>query len=209
MGKLHVLLLEDRNVSSARIASREPFIWEIGDKTEVHVTQEEFLPYLKEARDVKSEVQYTGWVTGRKWCKGARQFGNLPACLCPILCLGGLYWHQCNIDFKNHWLEAWICWLYDKRIKSKVLRILKCAIFIFDLSLTLNWEKEREDFEISLSIYQLSFPSYNFFSESSNLYASESTVGEDAVLSKQFICLLPDTHKVCPEEIFQSFNLCF
>lgn len=90
--------------------------------------------------------------------------------------------------------------------KSKVLRTLKCAISIFDLSLTLNWEKAREDFEISLSIYQLSFSSYNFFSESSSLYASESTVGEDAVLSKQFICLLPDTHKVCPEEIFQSIK---
>lgn len=56
--------------------------------------------------------------------------------------------------------------------KSKVLRTLKCAISIFDLislltsfclSLTLNWEKAREDFEISLSIYQLSFPSYSFF----------------------------------------------
>lgn len=155
MGKLHVLL-EDRNVSSTRTASREPFIWEIGDKTEeVHVTQEEFLSYLKEAGDVKSEVQYTGRVMRRKWCKGARLFGNLPACLCPILCLGGLYWHQYNINFKNHCLKAWICQLYDKTTKSKVLRTLKCAISIFDLSLTMNWEKAREDFEISLSIYQL------------------------------------------------------
>lgn len=135
MGKLHVLLLEARNVSPAMIASREPFIWEIGDKTEeVHVTQEEFLPYLKEAGDIKSEVQYTGWVTRRKWCKGARQFGNLPACLCPILCLGGLYWHQYNIDLKNHWLEAWLCQLYDKMKKIQVLRTLNWAISIFDLS---------------------------------------------------------------------------
>lgn len=94
--------------------------------------------------------------------------------------------------------------------KSKVLRTLKCSISIFDLSLTLNWEKAREDFEISLSIYQLFVTSLmQFFSESSSVYASESTVGEDAVLSKQFICLLPDTHKVCPEEIFQSFKPLF
>lgn len=53
VGELHVLLLEGWNVSTARIASREPLIWEIGDKTEVHVTQEEFLPYRKEGGDVQ------------------------------------------------------------------------------------------------------------------------------------------------------------
>lgn len=50
--KLHALLLEGWNVRTARIASHKPLIWEICDRTEeVHVIQEEFPSYLKEARD--------------------------------------------------------------------------------------------------------------------------------------------------------------
>lgn len=106
-----------------------------------------------------------------------------------------------TLDWK---LESADC--RTKRQNPKSLGPSKCASPIFDLSLTLNWEKAREDFDISLSIYQLFVISLRQFFLKVVASMPHNTLGEETVLSKQFICLLPDTHKVCVEEIFQSFK---
>lgn len=162
MEKLRVVLLEVWNARMARIASHEPLIWEICDKTEeVRVIEEEFPSYVEEARDVP-EVQHTGWIMRRKWCRQARLFGSLPACL--------------SVSYFVLWrilLTSIRHWLYKHLTGNTILltvgqsdetqglhRPSHCAIPIFDLLLMLSWGRILT--KAFQSISYLQFPSGHF-----------------------------------------------
>lgn len=84
--------------------------------------------------------------------------------MCPICAL-----EDCTDINTTSVLEALVWKLESAHCRAtghnlKSLGISKCASPIFDLCLTLNREIAREDFDISLSIYQLLIISLRHFS---------------------------------------------
>lgn len=177
----------------ARIASHEPLIWEICDKTEEGcVIQEEFPSYVEEARDVQ-EVQHAGWIMRRKWCKQARLFGSPPACL---LVSYFVLWRILLTSIGH--------WLYKHLTGNMILLTLgpsdKTQSFtdlhiVPSLFLTFCWccvggERGKTLTKAFLSV-TCNFPQAAF-AEGSSLCPSFHARGYTVTL-KQLICLLPDT----------------